>query len=76
MTLSLESRRQNIRWIQRNTEKKKHEGEAAALDNWASEGGSIAQTLKVTITPLKSRKRFICYYQRSVQHDNSHYGHQ
>jgi hypothetical protein len=76
MTFLPEARRRNIHWIKSNTEKKNRQSETAALDNWASEGGSAGNTLKVTILSVKRRKRFICYSQRLVQHDNAHYGHQ
>lgn len=76
MTLKVKPRQDDIYWIKRNTEKKKRKSEATALDDWASEGGFTANISQAAITSLKGRKRFICYYQRSVHNDNSHHGHQ
>jgi hypothetical protein len=76
MTLPRETRKRSIHWIKRNAEKKKYDVEAAAINDWASEGGSVAHIVKAAITTVKGRKRFICYYQRAVQHGNSHHGYQ
>lgn len=76
MILIIHLTRKNMQWLQKNARKNRQKYESTALDNWTSEGGSIAGKSETKQTGLKSQKPSFCSYRRKAQNDNTNHGHQ